>query len=136
MKNVLFSTKILIVDDEASVRESMRDWLMEKGYEAEVASTGEEGLEMVAAKNYSLLILDYRLPGKSGLEVLREAKAIKPNVKSIIITAYPSADLNMQLRKLGASDDLLIKPIMTEDLENLINKKLTQVRVQAQKNLT
>ncbi len=128
MESILVSATILIVDDEASVRESMRDWLTEQGYAAEVASTGEEGLEMVAAKDYSLLILDFRLPGKNGLEVLREAKALKPGVKSIIITAYPSSDLNSQLRKLGAYNDLLIKPIMTEDLEKMVSKKLAQVK--------
>jgi DNA-binding NtrC family response regulator len=129
MESVLISTPILIVDDEASVRESMRDWLMDRGYEVEVAGTGEEALEMVATKDFSLLILDYRLPGKTGLEVLREVKASKPRIKSIIITAYPSADLNSQLRKLGASDDLLIKPVMTEDLEKMVQKKVAQTKV-------
>jgi CheY-like chemotaxis protein len=102
---------------------------MERGYEVEVAATGEDALEMVAAKDFSLLILDYRLPGKTGLEVLREVKASKPRIKSIIITAYPSADLNSQLRKLGASDDLLIKPVMTEDLEKMVQKKVAQTKV-------
>ncbi len=129
MESVLIPTPILIVDDEASVRESMRDWLVERGYEVEVAATGEEALEKVAVKDYSVLIIDYRLPGKSGLDVLREARAAKPQTKSIIITAYPSADLNSQLKKLGAFDDLLIKPIMTEDLEQMLNKKVAQVKV-------
>ena len=121
------SRSILVVDDEAIVRESITDWLKETGYRAEPAETGEQALEMIAANDFSLMILDYRLPGKSGVDVMREAKAVRPGIKTIMITAFPSADLNRELRGLGALGDLLIKPVMTEDLEKLMMKKLAEI---------
>jgi heterodisulfide reductase subunit A len=118
---------ILVVDDESIVRESIIDWLREIGYRAEPAETGEEALDMIAARDFSLLILDYRLPGKSGVEVLRAAKASKPETKAIVITAFPSSALNRELRDLGAIGDLLVKPVATDDLEKLVMRKLSEV---------
>jgi len=121
---------ILVVDDESIVRESIIDWLREVGYRAEPAESGEQALDMIAARDFSLLILDYRLPGKSGVEVLRAAKANKPETKAIIITAFPSSALNRELRDLGALGDLLVKPVATEDLEKLVMRKLSEVEAQ------
>ncbi len=123
---------ILVVDDEAIVRESIRDWLRETGYSVEVAESGEQALGMIAEKDFSVLILDYRLPGKSGLDVLRQAKAARPQTKSIIITAYPSANLRAELKALGSLDDLLIKPVMVEDLERLVRQRLAELEAKEQ----
>jgi DNA-binding NtrC family response regulator len=122
---------ILVVDDESIVRESIIDWLREIGYRAEPAESGEQALDMIAARDFSLLILDYRLPGKSGVDVLRAAKASKPDTKAIIITAFPSSTLNKELRDMGALGDLLVKPVATDDLEKLVMRKLSEVDVAA-----
>ena len=116
---------ILIVDDEAIVRDSIGDWLRTVGYQVESAETGEEALEMVETKEYSILILDVRLPGKSGIQVLREVKASKPHIKSIIITAFPSEGLADEAMRLGAVD-YLIKPVLCENLERLILETLSK----------
>ncbi len=116
---------ILIVDDEAIVRDSIGDWLRTANYQVETAETGEEALEMVEKKEYSILILDVRLPGKSGIDVLREVKASKPYIKSIIITAFPSEGLADEAMKLGAVD-YLIKPVLCENLERLILETLAK----------
>ncbi len=116
---------ILIVDDEAIVRDSIGDWLRTVGYQVESAETGEEALEMVEKKEYSILILDVRLPGKSGIQVLREVKASKPHIKSIIITAFPSEGLADEAMRLGAVD-YLIKPVLCENLERLILETLAK----------
>jgi DNA-binding NtrC family response regulator len=116
---------ILVVDDEAIVRDSIGDWLRTAGYQVETAETGEEALEMVEKKEYSILILDVRLPGKSGIQVLREVKASKPHIKSIIITAFPSEGLADEAMKLGAVD-YLIKPVLCENLEKLILETLVK----------
>ena len=116
---------ILIVDDEAIVRDSIGDWLRTANYEVETAETGEEALEMVEKKEYSILILDVRLPGKSGIQVLREVKASKPHIKSIIITAFPSEGLADEAMRLGAVD-YLIKPVLCENLERLILETLAK----------
>ena len=116
---------ILVVDDEAIVRDSIGDWLRTAGYQVETAETGEEALEMVEKKECSILILDVRLPVKSGIQVLREVKASKPHIKSIIITAFPSEGLADEAMKLGAVD-YLIKPVLCENLERLILETLVK----------
>ena len=121
---------ILVVDDESIVRESIIDWLREIGYRAEPAESGEQALDMIAVRDFSLLILDYRLPGKSGVDVLRAAKANNPGTKAIIITAFPSSALNKELRNMGALGDLLVKPLATEDLEKLVMRKLSEANSQ------
>ena len=80
----MISRPILIVDDEAIVRESIRDWLKDAGYNVATAESGEEALEMIAKQDFGVLVLDIRLPGKSGVEVLKEVKAVKPQIKSIM----------------------------------------------------
>ena len=111
---------VLIVDDEAIVRESLKDWLKDT-YQVTTAETGEEAIELMEKQDFDILIVDVRLPGKSGIQVLREAKEVKPRIKSIFITAYPSAELAVQAMKLGAVD-YLIKPVAPDDLEKLIQE--------------
>ncbi len=119
----MVSKPILIVDDEPIVRESIRDWLKHAGYEVATAESGEEALEMIAKQDFGVMVLDIRLPGKSGIEVLKEVKAVKPEIKSIIITAYPSGELAGEVMRLGAVD-YLIKPVAPDDLERLIRETL------------
>ena len=117
---------ILIVDDEPIVRESIRDWLEDAGYEVSTAETGEEALEMLKENDFGVLIVDIRLPGITGIAVLREVKSFKPEIKSIIITAYPSSELITEAKELGAVD-YLIKPISPDDLEKLIQQTLLKM---------
>ncbi len=78
---------ILIVDDEPIVREAIGDWLKDAGYEVVTAESGEEALELVARQDFSVMIVDIRLPGMTGIKVLEEGKAARPEIKSIGITA-------------------------------------------------
>jgi heterodisulfide reductase subunit A len=116
---------VLIVDDEPIVRESIRDWLKDAGYEVATAESGEEALELIAKQEFGVMVLDMRLPGKSGIQVLKEVKAAKPQIKSIIITAYPSTELAAEVMKLGAVD-YLIKPVAPDSLETLIQETLAK----------
>ncbi len=116
---------ILIVDDEPIVRESIRDWLKDAGYKVATAESGEEALELIQNQDFSLVVLDVRLPGKTGIIVLKEIKALKPQIKSIVITAYPSTELANEAKKLGAID-YLIKPIAPDDLERLIREAIAK----------
>jgi len=109
---------VLIVDDEPIVRESIRDWLKDAGYQVATAETGEEALEMVEKQDFSVMVLDLRLPGK--------IKTQRPWIKSIIITAYPSAETTAEATKLGAID-YLIKPVAPDDLERLVRETLSAV---------
>ena len=115
---------VLIVDDEPIVRESIRDWLKDAGYQVATADSGEEALEMIETRDFSIMVLDIRLPGKTGINVLKEVKAQRPWIKSIIITAYPSAETADEATKLGAVD-YLIKPVAPDDLERLVQETLS-----------
>ncbi len=119
----MVSKPILIVDDEPIVQESIRDWLKDAGYQVATAESGEEALELIEKQDFSVMIVDVRLPGKTGITVLKEVKALRPEIKSIIITAYPSTELAAEAMKLGAVD-YLIKPIAPDDLERLIRETL------------
>jgi DNA-binding NtrC family response regulator len=116
---------ILVVDDEAIVRDSIGDWLRTAGYEVYEAETGEEALMLIEKTDFSFLILDVRLPGKSGIQVLKEVRAAKPEIKTIIITAFPSEGLADEVMKLGAVD-YLIKPVHPENLERIILETLSK----------
>jgi CheY-like chemotaxis protein len=109
---------ILVADDEKIIRDSLKDWFQD-GYNVTTAETGEEAIELIKKHDFDVLILDVRLTGKSGLEVLKEVKEIKPQIKSIIITAYPSVELAVEAMKAGATD-YIVKPFSPEQLERLI----------------
>ena len=114
---------ILIVEDETIMRESLRDWLAEGGYQVETAKDGEEGLKAIADHDFGVVLLDLKLPGKDGIEVLREAKVQRPQLKVIIITAYPSIQTAVRAMKEGAVD-YLPKPFDLNDLQKLIDGTL------------
>ncbi len=120
---------ILIVEDEAIMRESLRDWLTDGGYQVETAGEGEEALRTIAEHDFGVVILDLRLPGMDGLELLREARAKRPQLKGIIITAYPSIQTAVEAIKEGAVD-YLTKPFDLNDLEKLIRETLGAVQVE------
>jgi DNA-binding NtrC family response regulator len=113
---------ILIIDDEAVVRESLRDSLKDT-HNITTAETGEQALELVKKQDFDVLIVDIRLPGKSGLDVVKEVRDINPYIKSIVITAFPSIELSVQAMKLGAVD-FVVKPVRVDDLEKLISENL------------
>jgi len=119
---------ILIVEDEAILRESLRDWLTDAGYQVETAADGEEGLKMIGEQDFDLVLLDMRLPGKNGLQVLREAKTKKPQLKGVIITAYPSVETAVEAMKIGATE-YLPKPLDLDDLDQLMKETLGEVPV-------
>lgn len=122
----MLENSVLVVDDEPIVRESIRDWLKSAGYKVETAETGEEAVDLIEQKDFSVMVLDIRLPGKTGINVLKEVKAHRPWIKSIIITAYPTEETLSEARRLGAID-YLIKPVIPDELENLVRETLDSV---------
>lgn len=120
---------ILVVEDESIMRESLRDWLTDGGYQVEIAEEGEKALKAIAERDFSILILDLRLPGKDGLELLREAKEKQPHLKGIIITAYPSVQTAVEAMKEGAVD-YLTKPFDLNRLEESIRRTLGPVQLE------
>jgi len=120
---------ILVVEDEEIMRNSLRDWLTDNGYQVETVEDGEAALASVAQREFDLLILDLRLPGKDGIEVLRQARATKPQLKGIIITAYPSVQTAVEAIKEGAVE-YLPKPFDLDELDRIIQEQLGPVQVE------
>ena len=120
---------LLIVEDETIMRESLKDWLRDEGYEVETAAEGEEALQRIGKREFGVVILDLRLPGRDGLEVLREATAQNPKLKGIIITAYPSVETAVEAMKMGAVD-YMVKPFTPDALEKAIQEVLGPVQAE------
>jgi len=115
--------KILVVEDEKIMLESLRDWLTEGGFEVTTAGDGEQALEIISREEFGVVVLDLKLPGKDGVEVLKEARAKRPDLKAIIITAYPSVETAVEAMKFGAID-YVPKPFSPDILEQLIEQAL------------
>jgi two-component system response regulator (stage 0 sporulation protein F) len=118
--------KILLVEDETVLREALQDWLVADGYEVEVAESGEEALGRIKKEEFGVIVLDLRLPGIDGLRVFEEAKDVKPEIKGVIITAYPSNETLTRAKEIGLLD-YLPKPFNVEDLEKIIGGALEEV---------
>jgi len=121
--------RILIIDDEPTLRESLKFALAASGYEVSAARTGEEGLELLSAANPDLILLDHWLPGINGDQVLSKVKEINPDLPVIIMTAQGSVELAVSLMKMGAFD-FLVKPFELDQIEALVAKGLERARLQ------
>jgi len=120
--------KLLIVDDEKRVRESMVRLLRRKGYNAEVAESGTEALEKIRSESFDLLVVDIKMPGMDGLEMLRRAKKINPEIMAIILTAYGTPDREIEARRLGVLE-FVRKPMTIDNLAKVIDDTLAKVRL-------
>ena len=126
--------KVLVVDDEFIMRESLRDWLKEAGHEVFTAENGTEALEIIRREKPGVAIIDLVLPGIDGVEVMKRAKQIMPGLNVIIITAFSSLPTAINAIKEGAYD-YIEKPFSPEKLELLINK-MTRRSVATDNTLT
>ena len=115
------STKILIVDDELIMRESLAGWLERDGYAVQTAPSGEDALEKLKETRFDILLVDIKMEGISGLDVLRHVKESDPDVAIVMITAYGSIPTAIEAMKNGAYDYML-KPFDPNELGVLIEK--------------
>jgi len=120
--------RILVVDDEPSMREFLEIMLSQDGYRVSVASTGEEGIKIYRLTEPDLVLTDVRMPGMSGLDLIREIHTIDSAVPIIAITAYASADDALRAVREGAYD-YLSKPFQVEDLRIIIRNALEARRL-------
>ncbi|OPX37332.1 MAG: Fis family transcriptional regulator [Desulfobacteraceae bacterium 4484_190.2] len=114
-------SRILVVDDEAAVRESLNDWLMEDDYEVGLASSGEVAVSMAQENSWDVILLDLKMPGMDGLETLKRLKKIMPEAEVIMMTAFATIDTAVQAMKEGAFD-YLVKPFDPDEIEMHIKK--------------
>ncbi|WP_298013656.1 sigma-54 dependent transcriptional regulator [uncultured Castellaniella sp.] len=127
-------TRILIVDDEDSIRFGMRDFLEARGYSVADADSCQKARELFEASSPDVAIVDYRLHDGSAMELLRDFKQIDPDVPLIVLTAYGSIDLAVQAVKEGA-EQFLTKPIEMPALHVILKRILVNRRLQRQQQV-
>ena len=114
---------ILVVDDERSVTDLLHEDLGEEGYSCVTAGTGEDALKRLSEGNFDVVLLDLKLPGISGMDVLREAKSIHPEVAVIVVTAAGDAQTAVEAMKIGAVD-YITKPFELERVNGSVEVAL------------
>ena len=120
--------RIMIVDDELIVRESLLYWFRKYGHEIDTAASGSEALEKLEQKPFQLLFVDIKMPGMDGLELLERVKKEYPETLVVIITAHGSIESAARAMRAGASDYLL-KPFKPDQLSLVMEKILSQQKI-------
>jgi CheY-like chemotaxis protein/anti-sigma regulatory factor (Ser/Thr protein kinase) len=111
--------RILLVDDEKAVKWALQEALTDAGYEVETATSGEEGLLKAREQAFDLVVTDLRMPGISGLDMIREMKKSRPDLRAIICSAYGSMESVVEAMRLGVND-FLVKPFKIAELKKSI----------------
>ena len=116
-------TQILVVDDERSMQEFLEIFLRREGYD--VTTTGDVDSALLALENdeFSLVITDIQMPGRSGIELLHEVRTRYPEIEVLMITAFGSAETALRAMKEGAYD-YITKPFKVDEIRLVIEKAL------------
>lgn len=118
---------ILIVEDEETLSRNIKAYLERHNYIVRIADTGEEGLKQFESFKPKVVLLDFKLPGISGLDVLSRIREIDSKVIVIMMTAYGNVKIAVDALKAGAYD-FLTKPIILGELKLLLDKVVGQIR--------
>ncbi|MGC8900892.1 MAG: sigma-54-dependent transcriptional regulator [bacterium] len=128
------SERLLIVDDEKTLQESLQRVFTKEGYDVDVADSAESAIEKLNTNVYHVVITDIILPGMDGIELLRQIKEKQPEQIVIIITAYASIDTAVKSLRLGAYD-YIVKPIIHEEIKQIVKNALKQHTLQNENTL-
>jgi DNA-binding NtrC family response regulator len=120
--------RILLVEDEKLIRWSIRERLKEEGFQVAEAETGEDAFRHMQEEDLDLLVLDYRLPDTTGLQILERVRGEMPEVSVVMMTAYGTVESAVQAMKLGAFD-YLTKPVNLDELSVVVQKALETTRL-------
>jgi DNA-binding response OmpR family regulator len=121
MMHAAVDNRILVIDDEVAVNNNIRKILVKKGFEVDQAVTKDEALDKIQAGTYPLILLDLRIPGVRGLELLKALRDQNPDSKVIIITGYASIETAVEAARLGAVD-YLAKPFTPDEIRDATTK--------------
>ena len=125
------SKPILIVDDEKNIRMTLSQSLDSLGVETDTAGNGEEALAKLKKKDFGLILLDIRMPGMDGMEVLRRVREVRPDIRIIMITAYGTIESAVEAIKLGAVD-FLQKPFDPDEIRDLVSRVMDRDKLDEQ----
>jgi putative two-component system response regulator len=118
-------TRILIVDDEETIRLALRKFLRSRGYEVEIAGSGDQALDILDKESFSLMLCDVRMPGMTGAQVVPQAIARDQDLAIIMLTAVNDAATATEVLSSGASD-YLMKPVELADLQQAVDRALSR----------
>jgi len=121
-------SRILVVDDEESMRELLEIALGKDGHRIKTAASGKKALELIESDSFDLVISDIKMPDMSGVEVLRYLKQAEPGIPVIMVTAYASAETAVEALRLGAYD-YLTKPFKIDELKANVENALEKRRL-------
>src|SRR4051794_12996143 len=117
--------QVLVVEDDAAMRELMFESLTEEGYKVDLAAGGRAGIERVRSGGVDLVVTDVKMPDLDGLDALQEIRAVEPTPHVIVVTAFGSIESAMKAVKLGAYD-YITKPFDIEKLTLVMDKALEE----------
>jgi len=123
--------KVLLIEDDSGIAETVQRVLAEEGHDVTVKHRGDEGLAYATQEEVNVVITDLRLPGVSGLELIRRLRPVRPRLPVILITAFGTTDTAIEATKLGAYDYLL-KPFAMPQLIELVRKAAESNRLMSQ----
>ncbi len=115
--------RLLIVEDEDTLCNSLQRVFMREGYEVDIAGSAEDAFKLLEKGTYHLIITDIILPGISGIELLAKYRKTNPSQKVIIITAYASLETAVEAMKAGACD-FIAKPLMHDEMKRVVRTAL------------
>jgi len=127
MDTMVDTAHVLVVDDEGAIRYSVSKTLQRIGYQVEEAASGEEALDMIARHEYEVILTDIRMPGLSGVDLLKRIKDISPDAIVILMTGYASLGTAVESLRLGAHD-YLIKPSSSQDIRQSVARGVERAR--------
>ncbi|HWO58397.1 MAG TPA: sigma-54 dependent transcriptional regulator [bacterium] len=120
--------RVLIIDDDRNLRFALRRILDANSYNIDEAGTGEEGLALVQSQSYDVILLDLRMPGMSGIEVLEKLRAVDPRTPVVMMTAFGTTDTAIQAIKMGAFD-FVLKPFEIDEIQRVVARAVESYRL-------
>ncbi|OHB75486.1 MAG: response regulator receiver protein [Planctomycetes bacterium RBG_16_55_9] len=127
------TNKILIVDDEKNIRMTIRQSLADMNVQTDTAVNGEEALSKLKDADFGLVLLDLRMPGMDGMEVLEKLRKDRPDIRVVIITAHGTIDSAVDAMKLGAVD-FIQKPFTPQEIRDLVWKVIQRETLDEARN--
>jgi DNA-binding NtrC family response regulator len=119
----MIQASVLIVDDEPSVRQTLSEWMRKKNFHVFEAEGGRQAMEMIRRDDPDIVISDVVMPGMDGIQLLKEAKAVRADIPFLMISGYPSYSTAADIMKYKASD-YLPKPFTPDELVSRVSRTL------------